>query len=38
MNKHPWFSAWQSKNTVNLPVCTDVLSYISSELIRRTKY
>jgi hypothetical protein len=30
MNKHPWFSAWQSKNTVNLPVCTDVLSYIST--------
>ncbi|MEF9887649.1 MULTISPECIES: hypothetical protein [Citrobacter] len=30
LNQHPWFTAWQEKQSVNLPVCTDILSYIST--------
>lgn len=30
LNKHPWFTAWQEKEKVNLPACTDILSYIST--------
>lgn len=30
LNNHPWLNAWKNKKAVDLPVCTDVLSYIST--------
>lgn len=30
LNNHPWLNDWKNKKAVDLPVCTDVLSYLST--------
>lgn len=30
LNNHPWLNDWKNKKPVDLPVCTDVLSYLST--------
>lgn len=30
LNNHPWLNDWKNKKPVELPVCTDVLSYLST--------
>lgn len=30
LHNHPWLNDWKNKKAVDLPVCTDVLSYLST--------